>query len=297
MGRLIFLKDGNIEEEIFSDENIHYYAPKADELVSKDYTTILSYKNILDIDIAKHFSNEDYINLKQALSNYNESELDEMKITNHIIRNGLEDYDVYDYSYIKFIMEKNKDKYIEEYNNLLEKKKPINVLDIYVRQKLNKLTSEEQYMYSKYSEFDLDFLLFSENSSLLTINTDNSGFISIFDDCTYKNTNTTDNHYDTKEKHEEWYRNSHGKDLENVILIYVYKETIGIFVPIDINDYQRNELSNTILELDNLCSFHNKDIIIEAGIIDSDGTALETYSNLSQIKDKFVTKNKNNSKN
>ena len=63
--------------------------------------------------------------------------------------------------------------------------------------------------------------MFSEESDTLILNTDNSGFISVFEDCTFKNTNITDPHLDTKEKQEIWYRQIYYKEPKNSISIYI----------------------------------------------------------------------------
>lgn len=297
MGKLVFLKNGEKTEEIFSEEDRDDFFEKADELIEKDYTVIINSENILDVDLGKSFSIDDYENLKEVVSTYTEEELDEMRINNHVIRNGLEDYDIYDYGHIKYIMNIHKDKYTEErYNQILESRKPIKVLDIYARQRIGTLTKEEQDMYNKYANFDLDFLLFSDNSDLLTINTDNSGFITIFEDDIFKNTNTTDAHSETKNKQEKWYKNKHHKESINNVSIFIYKETMVLFVPEIMTDYQKDELSKIILEVDDLCKFHNKDISIEMGIEDKNGELLDTYNDLDGIKEKFVQKKESKSK-
>lgn len=297
MGRLVYLKDGEKQEEEFLDENKDSYCEKVEDLIKNDYTTIISFNNTLDVDLSKSFNQKDYDNLNKCLELYTKDELDEMRIYNHIIRNGVEDEDVYDYSHVKFIMKAHKNKYPDEYYSLiLENRKPIKALDIYARQKIDMLTKEEQEMYFKYAYFDLDFLLFSKNSYLLTINTDNSGFISIFEDDTYRNTNTTDAHSDTRKKQENWYRQKHNKEPLNSIRISIYDGIMVICIPEEINEYQKNELSNTISEVDDLCKFHNKRIMIEAGIENQDGELVETFSSLNEIKEKFVQQKRSKGK-
>ncbi len=297
MGKLVYLKDGEKTEEIFSEEDRDDFFERADELIEKDYTVIINSGNILDVDLGKSFSIRDYENLKEVVSSYTEEELGEMRINNHVVRNGLEDYDIYDYGHIKYVMKSHKDKYTEEhYNQVLENRKPIKILDIYARQKVGALTQEEQDMYNKYVNFDLDFLLFSENSDLLTVNTDNSGFITIFEDDIYKNTNTTDAHSETKRKQERWYINKNHKESISNVSIYIFKETMVCYIPEVMTDYQKEELSKIILEVDDLCKFHNKDIAIEVGVENKSGELLDTYYDMEVIKEKFVPKKESKGK-
>ena len=54
------------------------------------------------------------------------------------------------------------------------------------------------------------------------------------------------------------------------------------------NEYQEQESSNIIEEIDDLCKFHNKEVHIEASIQDKEGDELEFFSNLNDIKERFV---------
>lgn len=289
MGKLIYLKNGEKNEKTFTDDYKDDYCEEADELVKQDYTVIISYENCLYVDLAKSFLEKDYDNLMETISTYTEEEQKEMIITNHAIRNELEDYDVYDFSHVKYIMDRHRDRYTDEhYNKITQNRKPIKALDIFARQKIGKLNFEEEKMYDKYINFDLDFLLFSEESDTLTLNTDNSGFVTIFEDCIYKNPNTTDAHSETMKKHEKWYKQSHHGNPDNRVLVYIFKGTAVFFMPESINGYQKEELSSIIEEMDDLCKFHNKDITIEVSIEDKNREPLGTLESLPQLKQRFV---------
>lgn len=291
MGLFAIVRDGKIEKEYFDDRLKDEYLDKYDELVLEDYSLIFKSGNLYYVDIAKNTNLEDYKNIMEVVSSIPVEEQDDMMITNHVTRYGMDDVDVFDYGHIKYVMEKHRENYTEErFNAILNNRKPIKVLDVFLRKKLDLLNEEEKDMYSKYEDFDLDTLLFDEDNELLTLNTDNSGFISIYDDCIYKTTNTMDAHSFSQKKHEKWYKENHSSSFDTPIKIHIYKKLMAIFLPIEIKDYQLNELDKIIEEVEDLCKFHNTDILIEAESFDKNGESKAKYENLGEIREMIDSK-------
>ncbi len=310
MGRFITFKDGVCKEITFEEisENIGKYCDEADRMYLDNYTTILEYNNSPYIDIAYSLTKDDYQNIMNTISNFTPKEQQELEIVDHNIRDGFEDYDKFEYSTMKYVMKLHKDKYSEEeYNAILENRNPKNVVSVFLRNKVGMLTEEEKEMYKKYTTFDLDMLLFEEDMEKLVLNTDNSGFISIFEDCTFKSNNTTDAHSETEKKHINWYNKEHTGNFENHIAIHIFKGVVAMYIPNDINDYQKQELSNFIEEVDDLCKFHNKDILMEAEVYVKnnndylvpatiDDEVIKQYNSLEQVKQDFVIKKEGKNK-
>lgn len=294
MSYLVYFKDGKLERKDYE-----YIDPCFDEFLrvsSEGYNAIAKGPQRVLVNIAKNITMEDYEMFKANVRFFSDEDEDNMEITNHTVRNGFDDIDDFIYRDVVRLAKMNNHLYdFKKYQAILKNRKSKKVLDMFLRKKLNMLTKEEEEIYHRYEDFDLDTLLFGKDIELDTLNNDNCGVISIFLDTTYKSCNTTNAHSDTTEKHCRWYDETHDvkSSDENSIHIRVFKEVLTFFIPEHLNDYQREELNRIIMEVDDLCKFHNKKITIEGERYYDNGNIMEEYSSIKDLKE-MIEKEMNN---
>ena len=293
---LVYFKDGKLVRKDYD-----YIDPCFDEFlrVSKEgYNAIAKGPQRILVNIAKDITLEDYEMFKANVRFFSSEDEDNMEITNNVVRNGFDDIDDFVYADVVHLTKMNNHLYdLKKAQAILKSRKSKKVLDIFLRKKLNMLTKEEEEMYHRYEDFDLDTLLFGNDIELDPLNTDNCGVISIFLDTTYKSTNVTNAHSATEEKHCRWYDKTHDIpcDENNSIHIRVFKETITLFIPEHLNNYQIEELDKVIMEIDDLCKFHNKKITIECERYYDIGGVMEEYSSIREIKEMIEREKSNES--
>ena len=292
MSYLVYFKDGEFLRKDYDYDNLCF--DEYSRLSKEGYNVVAKGSGRVLVNIAKNITLEDYELFKANVRFLSSEDEDNMKITNHVMRNGFDDVDEFSYSDISYLAEQNKHIFsFKKYQAILKNRKSKKVLDMFLRKKLNMLTKEEEEMYHRYEDFDLDTLVFGDDVELDTLNTDNCGVISIFDDCTYKSNNTIDGHYNNLEKHCRWYEKTHGIKCSNDLHIYIFKDTTIFFIPEIMNSYQVEELEKIVLELEDLCRFHNKKITVDGERTRGDHEVFESYASMDDIKE-LIEREKDN---
>lgn len=291
---VVYFKDGKLERKDYED--IDSCFDEFLRLSAEGYNAIAKGPQRILVNIAKNITMEDYEMFKANVRFFSSEDEDNMEITNNVVRNGFDDIDDFVYSDVVHLAKMNDHLYdLKKIQAILKSRKSKKVLDVFLRKKLNMLTKEEEEMYHRYEDFDLDTLLFGNDIELDTLNTDNCGVISIFLDTTYKSTNTTNAHSATEEKHCRWYDETHTMPCseENSIHIRVFKETLTFLIPEHLNNYQIEELDKVIKEIDDLAKFHNKKLLVEGERYYDNGGVMEEYSSIRDLKE-MIEKEKSN---
>lgn len=132
------------------------------------------------------------------------------------------------------------------------------ILDYFVREKTNELTNEEKIMFDKYRKFNLEEILTTDFKAIYPINHTDAGVIQISQDRTIASTLKKQLHGDefsaiSKVLHPKL--KTDFSDLAQVvkstsdILIQVSIGELLLWLPVEMNDYQREQLQNLMDEV------------------------------------------------
>ncbi|MDO5003535.1 MAG: hypothetical protein Q4E39_04850 [bacterium] len=311
IGKVQLIKNGKIEtiEDVIVDEKdaieeVKYLKNILDEKAKEGCSSILNINNIalnirtkenqilndrnLDIFVSKNISPKDYkILMKSDVSK--PKDFRSIIIKNYVLRDGRDDYDVYDYK--QNILHERKDCSIEEslrmrkFNNT---RMPSNILDLFLRKKLNKLSKEEEKMYYKYENFNLEDILFSNDREKFSLNNGDAGVITIFDDCEYKTTVTKMQHGLEKDKHIDWYMKDTNDNRRNLNYIYIQlmPGEVICWLPEKPNEYQLDRMDKFVEEVKDLEAM-NHDVVVNTGIVGKSAnfnTTIKEYKSLSELE-------------
>lgn len=270
VGMLTFIKDGKKDYEFYQESDINEdfviesIYQNADQKVSDGYTVVINLKGSIpneknlygfsqsEILIPEKIKNQDYLQIMDKVKK-DFNTIKTMDIINYCNRNGYYDYDYYDYNLKMNKLTNDMDsaqRYYYQMDN--EERTPDKIVDVFLRKKLNGLTKKEEKMYQVYEDFNIEKLLYDDNTKF-ALNNGNSGVITIFKDETYKSTVTKMAHIDENKQHINAYMDLTGKMEEpDNIYIQLTNGYIACWLPTEINEYQNKQLNEFLNEIENL---------------------------------------------
>ena len=312
IGKLTFIKDGKKECEFYSDDEtkdaIGYMYEQADKKVEEGYTVIINLKetnsikrsslsfNQSEVLVPEKIKNQDYILIMDKVKQDFER-IKSIVITNYCERYGYKDYDYYDYNLNMYEISDDMDsaqRYYCQRDN--EERTPDKILDLFLRKKLNGLTSKEEKMYYLYEDFNLETLLCDDNTSF-ALNNGNSGVITIFEDEIYKSTVTKMAHIDENKQHINAYMESNGiKEDINNIFIQITSGYVACWLPTKINEYQSEKLNEVLNEVEDIKTLRGNIKLFGAVIDNNDkSNIMEEFYSIKAIKE-YINKQSEKSK-
>lgn len=272
VAKAIFIKNGKKEERDIQCDNIaqeykviEQLYQDVDKKVIDGYTVILNLKDDSDDVHSYRFSTsevivpneikvEDYI-LIMARVKKDFMRCKTINIINNCIRNGYQDYDYYDYRNNSYGITNDMNKESLYYANKANAERtPDKILDLFLRKKLKGfqgLTKNEQDMYQVYEDFNIEKILYSDNTNN-SLNNRNEAIMTIFLDQTYKSTNTKMNEDWEHQQHLIAYEQKKEKASLSNVFIYLTNDYVKCFLPSKLNDYQKEQFNNFLDELNEI---------------------------------------------
>lgn len=270
IGMLTFIKDGKKDCEIYKESDIdddlviESIYQEADQKVSDGYTVVINLKgpfpnekNVYgfsqsEILVPENIKPQDYILIMDKVK-YDFKTIEIMDITNYCHRNGYLDYDYYDYKLNMHKLTNDMDsaqRYYCQRDN--EERTPDKIVDVFLRKKLDGLTKKEEQMYQTYEDFNIEKILYDDNTKF-ALNNGNSGVITIFEDKTYQSTVTKMAHIDENKQHINAYIDLTEKMEEpDNIYIQLTNGYIACWLPTEINEYQKSQLNEFFNEVEDM---------------------------------------------
>ncbi len=287
LGRRIMLHSSE-ELKMGQADLYHTYRPRLDE----NYTVVRAIHSAMcdmgeisilpeyEIDIYIPFKPnlDDVTRLKEILDIYKEEKEYAFRITNC----REDDYDLYDYDNFSYI-----------------KRNIGDICEYYYKEKNNVLTPLEQEMFDRYRNFDLHNLILEDYYNY-PLNNRNAAIFIVTPRETIKKTVTKSFH--KREIISSLNRlltlsdadksSSYSKLVSdyNLVLGLITKDSIGVYVNNDINDYQISELEEFVDEVYDV-KFYKEDLITNVNVIKDNEIVFD--GELDSVKTFFETKNKN----
>ena len=287
LGRRIMLHS-NEELEMGQVDLYHTYRPRLDE----NYTVVRAIHSAMcdmgeisilpqyEIDIYIPFKPnlDDVTRLKEVLDIYKE----EKEYAFRIINCREDDYDLYDYDNFSYI-----------------KRNIGDICEYYYKEKNNVLTPLEQEMFDRYRNFDLHNLILEDYYNYL-LNNRNAAIFIVTPRETIKKTVTKSfhkreilsslNHLLTLSDADKSVSYSKLVSDYNLVLGFITKDSIGVYVNSDINDYQHKKLEEFVDEVYDVKTY-KEDLITNVNVIKDNEIVFD--GELNSVKTFFGTKNKN----
>lgn len=287
LGRRIMLHS-NEELEMGQVDLYHTYRPRLDE----NYTVVRAIHSAMcdmgEISILPQYEVDIYIpfkpnlddvtRLKEVLDIYKE----EKEYAFRIINCREDDYDLYDYDNFSYI-----------------KRNIGDICEYYYKEKNNVLTPLEQEMFDRYRNFDLHNLILEDYYNY-PLNNRNAAIFIVTPRETIKKTVTKSfhkreilsslNHLLTLSDADKSVSYSKLVSDYNLVLGFITKDSIGVYVNSDINDYQHKKLEEFVDEVYDVKTY-KEDLITNVNVIK--GNEIVFDGELNSVKTFFSTKNKN----
>lgn len=294
VGKLTYIKDGKIDCKYYYDSkeqgnlSIESIYQDAYKMVDEDYTVVINMKDEeeptrygyfqSEFIIPENIKNQDFIRIMKKMRD-DFRNIENISIINYCNRHGYSDYDYYDYTLNMLELTDDMDSTERYYCQKSNKNRiPERILDLFLRKKLNGLTEREEKMYQLYEDFDIEKLLYYDNTNF-ELNNGNSGVITIFKDQTYKSTVTKMFHRDEHQQHINAYMSSNmGMEETDNIYIQLTSGYISCWLPSEINEYQKKQLNEFFKEIE--------DLQMLKGNIEVFG-AVREENNISDIREEF----------
>ena len=287
LGRRIMLHS-NEELEMGQVDLYHTYRPRLDE----NYTVVRAIHSAMcdmgEINILPQYEVDIYIpfkpnlddvtRLKEVLDIYKE----EKEYAFRIINCREDDYDLYDYDNFSYI-----------------KRNIGDICEYYYKEKNNVLTPLEQEMFDRYRNFDLHNLILEDYYNY-PLNNRNAAIFIVTPRETIKKTVTKSfhkreilsslNHLLTLSDADKSVSYSKLVSDYNLVLGFITKDSIGVYVNSDINDYQHKKLEEFVDEVYDVKTY-KEDLITNVNVIKDNEIVFD--GELNSVKTFFETKNKN----
>ena len=287
LGRRIMLHS-NEELEMGQVDLYHTYRPRLDE----NYTVVRAIHSAMcdmgEISILPQYEVDIYIpfkpnlddvtRLKEVLDIYKE----EKEYAFRIINCREDDYDLYDYDNFSYI-----------------KRNIGDICEYYYKEKNNVLTPLEQEMFDRYRNFDLHNLILEDYYNY-PLNNRNAAIFIVTPRETIKKTVTKSfhkreilsslNHLLTLSDADKSVSYSKLVSDYNLVLGFITKDSIGVYVNSDINDYQHKKLEEFVDEVYDVKTY-KEDLITNVNVIKDNEIVFD--GELNSVKTFFGTKNKN----
>ncbi len=232
----------------------------------------------IDIYIPFKPNLDDVTRLKEVLDIYKE----EKEYAFRIINCREDDYDLYDYDNFSYI-----------------KRNIGDICEYYYKEKNNVLTPLEQEMFDRYRNFDLHNLILEDYYNYL-LNNRNAAIFIVTPRETIKKTVTKSfhkreilsslNHLLTLSDVDKSVSYSKLVSDYNLVLGFITKDSIGVYVNSDINDYQHKKLEEFVDEVYDVKTY-KEDLITNVNVIKDNEIVFD--GELNSVKTFFGTKNKN----
>lgn len=221
---------------------------------------------------------DDVTRLKEVLDIYKE----EKEYAFRIINCREDDYDLYDYDNFSYI-----------------KRNIGDICEYYYKEKNNVLTPLEQEMFDRYRNFDLHNLILEDYYNY-PLNNRNAAIFIVTPRETIKKTVTKSfhkreiisslNHLLTLSDADKSVSYSKLVSDYNLVLGFITKDSIGVYVNSDINDYQHKKLEEFVDEVYDVKTY-KEDLITNVNVIRDNEIVFD--GELNSVKTFFSTKNKN----
>lgn len=256
--------------------------------IRNNNTTILDSRKIT-FYLAESINSSDYNILMEEYNNIKLDICGSLNIKNYVINGSHKDYNIYDYRQNRLL---EKSQYSEAENKKIreinEARTADKILDLFLRKKLSKLTSEEEKMYYDYETFDMEKILFSNDRFKYPLNNGDAGVITIFKDREYRSPVTKLQHHEELINHLNWYRDETNdfRDDPNYIYIQLLSDEIICWVNSNLNQYQTNRMNEFIREIKELEN-KNHEIKVYASIVTESAkytSTIKEYNSLSQLE-------------
>lgn len=160
-------------------------------------------------------------------------------------------------------IEKNKKELLDAIN---DERKISNIFLIFAKEKLNLLSNKENKMVQAYRNFDLERLLTADNIFEYSLNNGGAGCISIFEDDIISSTATKMQHGEETKYHLRKRGLGDISDVSqahvqfNLIEIQLYKDTLVIYTPNNLNEYQKEQLLSILNQVKQIEINHQEKI-------------------------------------
>lgn len=307
IARIISIKNGKKEEISFNlneNENeeliMQSMYEQADKKIKENYTVLIGTKSQNLNDEAKteienyeiSFPNEikptDYITIMPLVKQI-VNKTSNIEIINNCIRNGYQDYDYHDCNFIEYEVDpklsyRQRKAYEKENND----RNPLAIIDLFLRKKLGGLTEYEEKVYKEYEEFNLEKILYEDNSKY-ALNNGNAGVITIFKDDTYVSTNTKIEHSYEHDQHLRAYKEAMGINSSDNIYIQLSTKQVACWIPTEINEYQQQKLDELMNQIDELDTVRGKVDVCGATVESTDISygfkTIEKFESTQQVKE------------
>lgn len=249
--RLVTIKNGKVEERTFREKGEAY--EEADKKIKEENIVLISVKSQIGDNRNEYTQHELSIPNEVTPSDYKEimpmvQQIEKtgrkIDIINYCIRNGYQDYDYHSGDFSKYEIDQNLSyrhrKMLEKENN---DRNQFAIVDLFIRKKLNGLTEHETKVYREYEEFNLEKILYDDNT-IYALNNNNGAVITIFPDKMYASNTTKIEHSNEHKQHNKVYEQETGSYCPNNIYIQLANGLAACWIPTDANEYQLQQLDN-----------------------------------------------------
>lgn len=305
IAKMVTIKNGKVEEKMFiptetRDESftIQDMYEEADKKINEEYMVLVAVKsqpsydkneyNRYELSIPNEVKPTDYLAimpLVKQITNKGKT----IDIINNCIRNGYQDYDLHSGDFEEYEIDQNLSyrhrKMLEKENN---DRNQFAMVDLFIRKKLNGLTEHEEKIYREYEEFDLERILYEDNTKY-ALNNGNGAVITIFPDKTYESNTTKIEHSYEHDQHLKAYKEETGSYCPNNIYIQLSTKRAVCWIPTEINEYQLQQLDNLMDKINELDLVRGKVDVDGAKIIGDSATTniniVEEFQGTQEIKE------------